>query len=283
MAKKTATGSSGEERLYSVEWLASLEEIQARASGTNVDTVAEYAEAMKAGAKFPAVTVYEIIDEEGAEEHLLVGGIHRVAAAVSAGVEKILACVVKGTRTQATLAAVGENATHGRRRSRADVREAIRLALGKGGMWKASNREVAEACMTTHPTVAEVKKEMVEEAREAKRKEDEKKRKAKEAKKEAEADAPESEEAERKPEPEATEELEEPETDLPKEAHAEAADESAMTAADKKKRRKAIQAAKGAIGVLVRYFEDVGRLGEYKGVFAEINNELDADHRLIGE
>ena len=52
--------------------------IQPRVNGLNPDVVAEYAEAMRDGARFPPIVVYE----DGAGSCWLSEGFHRVAAAV---------------------------------------------------------------------------------------------------------------------------------------------------------------------------------------------------------
>ena len=92
--------------------------------GIDERTVAEYVEAMEAGASFPAVTVY--LDTAG--KYYLADGFHRVEAAVRMGVKRILAHVVPGERIDALKHALGANADHGLRRTNEDKRRALEIA-----------------------------------------------------------------------------------------------------------------------------------------------------------
>ena len=110
--------------------IADLAPIQTRAE-TDAATVAEYAERMRDGAKFPPVRVF--CDAE-ANTLWLADGIHRVEAAKAIGCKAVKAEVSAGTKTDALRFALGANATHGLRRSNADKRKALEMA------WE--NREV---------------------------------------------------------------------------------------------------------------------------------------------
>lgn len=92
--------------------------------GLDERTVAEYVEAMEAGASFPAVTVY--LDTAG--KYYLADGFHRVEAAVRRGEKRILAHVVPGERIDALKHALGANADHGLRRTNEDKRRALEIA-----------------------------------------------------------------------------------------------------------------------------------------------------------
>jgi hypothetical protein len=108
----------------------------------NMDTVAEYAEAMQQdGVTFPPVTVYY-----DGRRHILADGYHRVAAAERAGRRTIAADVRQGVRRDAVLHSVGANAAHGLRRSNEDKRRAVETLLRDEEWGKWSNPAVAKAC-----------------------------------------------------------------------------------------------------------------------------------------
>lgn len=85
----------------------------------NADTVEEYAEAMKAGEKFPPVTVVG---------NRLTDGYHRVAAAEMLGMKEIEAEIIEGDEKVALSFALSANLKHGLRRTNDDKRQALKLA-----------------------------------------------------------------------------------------------------------------------------------------------------------
>lgn len=117
----------------------------------------DYAEAMAAGASFPAIIVFE-----DRENILWLGdGFHRVAAAEAAGKKNIKAEIRAGGLREARLFAIGANITHGVRRSNADKRLAVSLLLDdpEWGAW--SNREIAQVAGVSHNLVNEMRSERV--------------------------------------------------------------------------------------------------------------------------
>jgi hypothetical protein len=121
-------------------------EIQARAA-IDEAVVAEYAERMAAGDKFPALDVFH-----DGSVYWLADGFHRYHAARKAGVAR-LACLVKpGTRDDAAWAACGANQTHGLRRTNEDKREAVRKALRLRP--NLADTAIAEHCGVHRDTVA---------------------------------------------------------------------------------------------------------------------------------
>ncbi len=92
-------------------------------SAIDDDLVAEYAEALGDGARFPPIVVFR---HDGAD--LVSDGFHRVAACRQAGRTEIEADVHHGTREDALWFALGGNRAHGKRLTRADKRHAIELA-----------------------------------------------------------------------------------------------------------------------------------------------------------
>jgi hypothetical protein len=123
-----------------------------RARGVNAQTVAEYAEAMKAGAVFPPVVVFR----DPKDVHWLADGFHRCGAAELAGLTEIAADVREGGRREALLHAASANAAHGLRRTNADKRRAVELVLTSFPKW--SDRKIGEACGVDHKSVAAVRK-----------------------------------------------------------------------------------------------------------------------------
>lgn len=131
-------------------------ELICRAAGIKKATVTEYAEAMKAGASFPAVVVF--LDSKSV--HHLADGFHRCAAAELAGVLEVPADVRQGSRKDALLFAASANASHGLRRTNADKRKAVALLLAAYPKW--SDRKIAEAVGVHNETVGTVRKRLTE-------------------------------------------------------------------------------------------------------------------------
>jgi protein gp37 len=101
-------------------------EIQPR-EAMDHETVTQYAEDMVAGIEFPPVVVYF-----DGERNWLSRGFHRCEAAEAADLEEIEAEVREGTRSDALWDAVGSNKEHdtgGKRRSNADKRRAVEMAI----------------------------------------------------------------------------------------------------------------------------------------------------------
>ncbi len=127
--------------------------INCRVGGVNTRIVAEYADAMKAGAKFPPVVVFR----DTAGKHWLADGFHRVRAHELAGDAEVRAEVSEGDRRLALLYAAGANAKHGARRTNKDKRRAVLALLadpewaGKGDAW------IAERCAVSDRFVAKLR------------------------------------------------------------------------------------------------------------------------------
>ena len=126
--------------------------IQQRDKMLDNGIVSEYAEAMKAGSKFPPIIVYY-----DGTTYWLADGYHRVEAADEAGMKTIAAEIRPGSKRDAILYACGANRDHGLRRSREDVRRAIETMLkaAEWGQW--SDRAIAELVGCDHKTVAAVR------------------------------------------------------------------------------------------------------------------------------
>lgn len=100
-----------------------IADLQARAA-TDDKTIAEYAEAYQEGAKFPPAVVFH-----DGKSYFLADGFHRYFGAKEAGLVDLLCDVRDGTRKDALWFSIGANQTHGLKRSNADKRNAVELAL----------------------------------------------------------------------------------------------------------------------------------------------------------
>jgi uncharacterized ParB-like nuclease family protein len=119
---------------------------QPRAS-VHPDAVAEYAEEMLGGARFPPVEV--VYD---GEVYWLWDGFHRWHAAKKAGLAVLLANIRSGNLALARWLSLGANRGHGIRRSTEDKQRAVLLALYlRPGM---SDRAIAQHCGVSHPMVS---------------------------------------------------------------------------------------------------------------------------------
>ena len=125
--------------------------VQARAKIVP-EVVDEYAEAMRKGDEFPPLVVFQ----EG-DIYILADGFTRYAAAKRAGRTHINCEVLAGGLRDAMLYAVGANATHGRPRSTADKRCAVRKLLNDDEWCTWSDREIARRCHVSHQLVAELR------------------------------------------------------------------------------------------------------------------------------
>ena len=110
----------------SIRWLPPAkivtEGLQCRAE-IDRDAVAEYADAMQAGAKFPPLIVFNADDQ-----YFLADGFHRLEAQKHIRQAKVACDVRPGGFVDALKFALGANTTHGLRRTRDDVQKAVRMA-----------------------------------------------------------------------------------------------------------------------------------------------------------
>lgn len=121
----------------------------------NPDVVQDYADALRAGAPLPPITIYN----DGAA-YWLADGFHRLAAARAAGHESIWADIKQGTQRDAILYSAGANATHGLRRTNGDKRRAIERLLTDAEWRQWSDAEIARRCAVDPKSVAAVRREL---------------------------------------------------------------------------------------------------------------------------
>jgi len=113
----------------------------------NEDTIADYAEAMTDGAKFPAMVVFA-----DGTRYLLADGFHRFMAAQRCGWKEIDADVRKGSKQDAIKYSLGANCVHGLRRTNADKRKCVEIALREFG--QLTDRTIAQICGLSDKTIA---------------------------------------------------------------------------------------------------------------------------------
>jgi hypothetical protein len=111
--------------------------------------IEEYAEAMKDGDVFPAITLFD----DGGSLYLA-DGFHRYFANQRLGNTEVEATVVQGTLREALLHSFAANAIHGARRSNMDKRKIVMTMLDdfEWGEW--SDRAIAKHCGVSNTMVS---------------------------------------------------------------------------------------------------------------------------------
>ena len=126
-------------------------------------TIEDYEEAMRSGAVFPPCTVFA---ERGAQRYILADGHHRLEAAKQVKKKTFLCTIRCGDRQEALHFALGANADHGLRRSNADKRKCVLMAMNCPAYDGWSLRKIADLCRVSRPLVSEIKQEINEAAQE---------------------------------------------------------------------------------------------------------------------
>lgn len=111
--------------------------------------VAEYAEAIERGDKFPPLTVYF----DGAT-YWLADGFHRAGAFDRLKIIEVEADVRQGSHRDAVLFSVGANAVHGLRRKPDDIERALKVLFNDPEWSGWSDRQIANAAKVGHATVS---------------------------------------------------------------------------------------------------------------------------------
>lgn len=121
----------------------------------NDDIVAEYAESIKCGSKFPPIIVFS----DGVN-YYLADGFHRVHAHRSAEINDIEADIHDGTLRDAKLQSFAANKNHGLRRSQADKRKAVleMIADEVWGEWP--SRDIANHIGVSHTYVNNIRNDI---------------------------------------------------------------------------------------------------------------------------
>jgi hypothetical protein len=129
-------------------------ETQHRAA-VNADTVAEYAELMREGVEFPPITVWW-----DGESYWLSDGFQRLAAAELAGFAEIAAQVCWGTLLDAQWDSFAANATHGVRRTPAEVQAIVQRAINHPNAAALSTAQLAKHLHLPETTVRRWRKKL---------------------------------------------------------------------------------------------------------------------------
>lgn len=122
----------------------------------NEATVADYAEAITDGAKFPPVTVFH-----DGSDYWLADGFHRLFAHKKIGALDIEVEIRQGTKRDAVLHSFGANDKHGLRRSNLDKWNAVLRLLDDAEWAKWSDNKVAHACCVSVPFVGTVRRSLL--------------------------------------------------------------------------------------------------------------------------
>ena len=124
----------------------------------NQKTIKEYVEAMKRGAEFPEIRVYQIDDSE---DYVLVDGFHRYYSYMEVRPDTLVpARIKKGTLEEARWAALAMNQRHGLQRTKADKKKSILHVLQSEQGTKMSNRQIADYLGVNESTVRRIRHQM---------------------------------------------------------------------------------------------------------------------------
>ncbi|MDB4336939.1 ParB/RepB/Spo0J family partition protein [bacterium] len=123
--------------------------LQMRQNGVSGDVIETYAKAMKDGAKFPHVVVFQID-----RTHYLVDGWHRLKATELNGLPEIWCEVIEGSMDEAlAYARFTANRTNGQRLSRADMDVLLSTIVNEDQYKNLSSTALAEIAGVSAPTV----------------------------------------------------------------------------------------------------------------------------------
>jgi hypothetical protein len=123
----------------------------------NMEIIKEYAGEMRANAAFPPI---DVVWDRQAGKYRGWDGFHRVMAARRIGRDWLTANVVPGTREDARWRALAANATHGLRRTNADKRRVVVLALKHPKGAGMSDQRIGQHCGDHHSSVSAIRKEL---------------------------------------------------------------------------------------------------------------------------
>lgn len=122
----------------------------------NDEVVAEYAEAIQCGNKFPSVTAFF----DGVN-YYLVDGFHRYHAYRISGIAELEADVQDGTKREAILHSASVNNNHGIRLTNSDKRKSVLLLINDSEWSLWSDNKIAKHCKVTQPFVSKIRKEVI--------------------------------------------------------------------------------------------------------------------------
>ena len=157
VARKRGRDVSHEIRSLPPEKIEATKATQVR---TTLDkrVVDAYREELESGAIFPPLTVFA---EKGSERYILADGFHRLYAAIHAGREEVDIELHEGGMHDALMFALGANAQHGLRRTNADKRRAVAMALKDPEISLRTQQEIADICRVTTRTVRRIQTDLL--------------------------------------------------------------------------------------------------------------------------
>ena len=117
------------------------------------EVIDAYREDIEAGAIMPPVDVFA---EKGSERYILADGFHRHFATIHAGNEEIEVELHEGGMLEALIYALGANASHGLRRTNADKKNAVKMALKNPEISEMTQQEIADICRVDRRTVGRI-------------------------------------------------------------------------------------------------------------------------------
>lgn len=120
-------------------------------------TIEDYTEALANGAKFPALTVFA---EKDSERYILADGFHRLHAYINNDVTEVEVLVYEGGLHEALLEALGANDEHGLRRTNADKRNAVLMALKDPEISQYPVTQIADICRVNERTVYRIRDDL---------------------------------------------------------------------------------------------------------------------------
>lgn len=134
-------------------------DLQARVK-LDSSVVADYAERLAAGDRFPPRRVFKDSDD-----YWLSRGFHRQQAAVQAGLTSFPCEILRGTKSHAQLDACADNKSHGLRRSNEDKRKAVELCLMNPLAAGWNNQRVADHVGVSESFVRKTRHDLEEDGR----------------------------------------------------------------------------------------------------------------------
>lgn len=118
------------------------------------DTIDQYTEALKNGAIFPPLVVFA---EKDSDRYIMADGFHRHHSYVNAEIGECKVEVHEGGLHEALLWALQANDEHGLRRTNADKRNAVEMALKDPEISQLKVIEIADVCRVTERTVRNIR------------------------------------------------------------------------------------------------------------------------------
>lgn len=126
------------------------------------DLVAQYVEDIANGAEFPALVVFA---EKGSERYILADGFHRLQAFVESDHKTVDVEIHEGDLHSAFRFALGSNCEHGARRTNADKRHVVELALKDPEVSQRPVKEIADICRVNEKTIRRIREEQLDKAK----------------------------------------------------------------------------------------------------------------------